>query len=511
MVRNTRNSTTASSTKTVTTTTRASSKVAALKGAVTNEATTNRSKATPTKGSMSKRTPTKALQSKAAKAQSKAAKVQSKAARAKSKVPYRREDYEVIHGWLGSKANFESVFGHSRQTPVGNLRSPQEAWDELAEILRSRSKNRLVSMAEDYKRVKALHHETGFGITEADRKKGILSLEAKHEWLCPFYETMDKLFGKKPNVVPLGEISMSQTEYLHGVEGYDVEEDEEEVENDEAEEEEEEDDEGNVEGDLEKAEGGDIEEREEVEDEEGLGDSVGSDVQDSEEPDHDLHTLATVAIEHLEERAQPEAHIDFEREDSVGYDFDDDDNYLLEDENNNADLRTEDVEEMSDGNKENEPIQNTPIGFPKRRKTGTNVTTPAKKLKSTVTAKMSNDTTSGKKSKTKDPHKDLPTLVAGAAPQSRNAFAAAFAESYATKIKAMKEIEEFKINFELQSRQMQNILEGKRIDFEQKKLDFEKELLKMKLKHDSDMENTGQKSSIITAALAQGFVDYLWL
>ncbi|KAG0331101.1 hypothetical protein BG000_011221 [Podila horticola] len=73
------------------------------------------------------------------------------------------------------------------------------------------------------------------------------------------------------------------------------------------------------------------------------------------------------------------------------------------------------------------------------------------------------------------------------------------------KIKAMKEMEEFKISFELQSRQMQNILEGKRIDVEQKKLDSEKKLLKMKLKHDSDKEETGQKSSIITAALAQGF------
>ncbi|KAF9308617.1 hypothetical protein BG003_010817 [Podila horticola] len=54
----------------------------------------------------------------------------------------------------------------------------------------------------------------------------------------------------------------------------------------------------------------------------------------------------------------------------------------------------------------------------------------------------------------------------------------------------MKEMEEFKISFELQSRQMQNILEGKRIDFEQKKLDSEKELLKMKLRHDADKEKT---------------------
>ncbi|KAG0330078.1 hypothetical protein BG000_011838, partial [Podila horticola] len=108
----------------------------------------------------------------------------------------------------------------------------------------------------------------------------------------------------------------------------------------------------------------------------------------------------------------------------------------MEDENNNnADLRTEDVEEMTDSNKENEPIQNTPVGFLKRRKTGANVTTPAKKSNTTNPAKTSNDTTSGKNSKAKDPRKDLPTLVTGTAPQSRNAFAAAFAESSATKIK----------------------------------------------------------------------------
>ncbi|KAG0007919.1 hypothetical protein BGZ81_004488, partial [Podila clonocystis] len=189
------------------------------------EATTkaSTSKATATKASTSKATPTRASQPKAAKA--------------KSKVPYRREDYEVIHGWLGSKANFQSVFGHSGQTPIGNLRSPQEAWNELAELLRTRSKNRLnvdgrgvkerfARYKTSYRKVQAMDRMTGFGITEADRKKGILSLEAKREWLCPFYEKMDKLFGKKPNVVPLGKISMSQTEYIHGVEGYDVDQEE---------------------------------------------------------------------------------------------------------------------------------------------------------------------------------------------------------------------------------------------------------------------------------------------
>lgn len=55
--------------------------------------------------------------------------------------------------------------------------------DELAEILHSRSKNRLgvtgrgvkerfVHCKTSYKRVQAMHHDTGFGITEADRKKG---------------------------------------------------------------------------------------------------------------------------------------------------------------------------------------------------------------------------------------------------------------------------------------------------------------------------------------------------
>ncbi|KAG0034939.1 hypothetical protein BGZ83_004101, partial [Gryganskiella cystojenkinii] len=104
----------------------------------------------------------------------------------KSKVPYRKEDYDVIHGWLASKINFQSVFGHSGQTPVGGLRSPQKAWEELADLLRIRSKNRLrvdgravkerfVRYKQKYMEAKAAARKTGFGVTEKDRNKGIFT------------------------------------------------------------------------------------------------------------------------------------------------------------------------------------------------------------------------------------------------------------------------------------------------------------------------------------------------
>ena len=95
-----------------------------------------------------------------------------------------------------------------------------------------------------------------------------------------------------------------------------------------------------------------------------MGNSVGSDVEDSEEPDYDLCTFAAIAVEHLEEGAQSEEPINFEHEVSIGYDHQadnspsignetfDDDNYPMEDEdNNNADLQTEDVEDMANSNK----------------------------------------------------------------------------------------------------------------------------------------------------------------
>ncbi|KAG0058217.1 hypothetical protein BGZ92_007227, partial [Podila epicladia] len=83
-------------------------------------------------------------------------------------------------------------------------------------------------MKERFKRYKAKYYKTktvslgtGFGIVTEDRRKGIYSIADKLDNMCPFFSKMDKLFGSKPNVVPLGEICMNNTTYFHGVDGFD--------------------------------------------------------------------------------------------------------------------------------------------------------------------------------------------------------------------------------------------------------------------------------------------------
>lgn len=52
---------------------------------------------------------------------------------------------------------------------------------------------------------KTLSSKTGFGVTDEDRSNGIYTLASKLDNLCPCYQRMDNLYGKKPNVKPLRE------------------------------------------------------------------------------------------------------------------------------------------------------------------------------------------------------------------------------------------------------------------------------------------------------------------
>ncbi|KAG1696529.1 hypothetical protein DVH05_018222 [Phytophthora capsici] len=47
-----------------------------------------------------------------------------------------------------------------------------------------------------------VHSQTGFGLTEAQRKKG-LTLEEGVEETCPFYYRIDSIFGQQTNVDPI--------------------------------------------------------------------------------------------------------------------------------------------------------------------------------------------------------------------------------------------------------------------------------------------------------------------
>lgn len=64
------------------------------------------------------------------------------------------------------------------------------------------AKSRFESYYGAYKKTKLASKGTGFGVTDEDKLKGITTVEEKLESLCPFFSSMDELFGSKPNVNP---------------------------------------------------------------------------------------------------------------------------------------------------------------------------------------------------------------------------------------------------------------------------------------------------------------------
>ncbi|CAH7683476.1 hypothetical protein PPACK8108_LOCUS17010, partial [Phakopsora pachyrhizi] len=56
-----------------------------------------------------------------------------------------------------------------------------------------------------YVKAKDMSKQTGFGITEEDKKNKIFSISHKLNDVCPCYEDMDQLFGSKPNITLMGD------------------------------------------------------------------------------------------------------------------------------------------------------------------------------------------------------------------------------------------------------------------------------------------------------------------
>ncbi|KAI9906062.1 hypothetical protein PsorP6_013470 [Peronosclerospora sorghi] len=69
-------------------------------------------------------------------------------------------------------------------------------WDEKA------GKSRYESYLATYKKIRAKSNPTGFGITDADRRADRHTIDAKLDFMCPFFNRMDNLFGIRQNVNP---------------------------------------------------------------------------------------------------------------------------------------------------------------------------------------------------------------------------------------------------------------------------------------------------------------------
>ncbi|KAA1101920.1 hypothetical protein PGT21_033103 [Puccinia graminis f. sp. tritici] len=125
------------------------------------------------------------------------------------------EDYEIIIDWLRDKKNYVACFGDGKAPAIG--RRPKamiNGYELMAIHLRNVSptkinltprqmKDRFKSYKDKYKKAHTKSMSTGSGLTPADRKAGITTIEDKLENMCPLYAEMDEIFGNRPDVNPL--------------------------------------------------------------------------------------------------------------------------------------------------------------------------------------------------------------------------------------------------------------------------------------------------------------------
>ncbi|KNE95541.1 hypothetical protein PSTG_11146 [Puccinia striiformis f. sp. tritici PST-78] len=112
----------------------------------------------------------------------------------------KREDYQIIINWLRNKRNFERCHGYDKAPPI---------------ILNARQmKERFKTYKGKFKKAHTESLSTGFGLTAANKKKGIKTIEAKLDNMCPLYAEMYELVNQKPDVNPLCRVDAEDSEEI---------------------------------------------------------------------------------------------------------------------------------------------------------------------------------------------------------------------------------------------------------------------------------------------------------
>ncbi|KAI8461059.1 hypothetical protein BY996DRAFT_8683451 [Phakopsora pachyrhizi] len=126
------------------------------------------------------------------------------------------DDYAIICAWLSKPSNYSSCFGKPGSTTVGRPPASKENGFNLMvnelnkktkfglHLTSKQMKDRFKTYRSRYGKAKKESSSTGFGLTEEDQCKGIITISQKLNLMCPCYEQMDHIFGSLPNVNPLG-------------------------------------------------------------------------------------------------------------------------------------------------------------------------------------------------------------------------------------------------------------------------------------------------------------------
>ncbi|CAH7674881.1 hypothetical protein PPACK8108_LOCUS9815 [Phakopsora pachyrhizi] len=116
------------------------------------------------------------------------------------------EDYSIICMWLSKPSNFSACFGRppaSKENGYALMAAEVNRKSKSGLNISSKQmKERFKTYKAKYVKAKKLGDSTGFGVSEDDQSKGIITISQKLNNLCPCFEQMDVIFGSQPNITP---------------------------------------------------------------------------------------------------------------------------------------------------------------------------------------------------------------------------------------------------------------------------------------------------------------------
>ncbi|ETN13038.1 hypothetical protein PPTG_09013 [Phytophthora nicotianae INRA-310] len=125
-----------------------------------------------------------------------------------SKSHLRTEDLYAIVTWLEHPPNFVKCFGTTGKPSVGKQSTKTSGFKEMANTLFTSSKGKF-----NLKPHQMRNRFTTYKVRYLqDAAKGIHTLKQKLDFMCPWYEKMNDLFGKKSNVTPLDSFDSTEVE-----------------------------------------------------------------------------------------------------------------------------------------------------------------------------------------------------------------------------------------------------------------------------------------------------------
>jgi hypothetical protein len=130
------------------------------------------------------------------------------------KAPHTKDAEKLsIVNWLQISSNFNLINGAVASTTVvaGKKLKRTDGYEALAKYVNQTcnsgwdtkiAKSRFEAYKKTYTQTVRASCQTGFGVTAADKAKGIDTVEKKLENMCTNFSQMDRLFGDRQNVVP---------------------------------------------------------------------------------------------------------------------------------------------------------------------------------------------------------------------------------------------------------------------------------------------------------------------